>query len=64
MIRGLDVFKKHFAQFADRYVVIGGVAASLTAAQGRMIACQANNTSQSSHVQYSVLTNVPKLPKH
>lgn len=29
MIRGLDVFRRHFAQYTDRYVVIGGVASSL-----------------------------------
>lgn len=29
MIQGLDTFRVHFAQFADRYVLIGGVAASL-----------------------------------
>jgi len=30
MIKGLEAFKKHFGEFTDRYVVIGGVAASLT----------------------------------
>lgn len=29
MIKGLDVFRLHFAQYTDRYVLIGGVAASL-----------------------------------
>ena len=29
MVRGLDVFRRHFADFTDRYVLIGGVAATL-----------------------------------
>ncbi len=29
MIKGLDVFRRHFAPYTDRYVLIGGVAASL-----------------------------------
>lgn len=29
MVKGLEVFRKHFAHYADRYVLIGGVAASL-----------------------------------
>lgn len=29
MIKGLDVFRLHFAQYTDRYVLIGGVAATL-----------------------------------
>lgn len=29
MVRGLDIFRQHFAGFADRYVLIGGVAAAL-----------------------------------
>jgi hypothetical protein len=29
MVRGLDRFKEHFEQFADRYVLIGGTACSL-----------------------------------
>ena len=29
MIHGLDTFRAHFAHYADRYVLIGGVAASL-----------------------------------
>lgn len=29
MIKGLDIFRQHFAQYTDRYVLIGGVAASL-----------------------------------
>ncbi len=29
MIKGLDRFKKHFAAFADRYVLIGGTACTL-----------------------------------
>lgn len=30
MVRGLDRFREHFAEYADRYVLIGGTAASLT----------------------------------
>jgi hypothetical protein len=29
VVRGLDVFRQHFANFTDRYVLIGGVAATL-----------------------------------
>lgn len=29
MVKGLEVFRRHFAQYTDRYVLIGGVAASL-----------------------------------
>lgn len=29
MVKGLDVFRQHFAGFTDRYVLIGGVAAAL-----------------------------------
>ena len=29
MVRGLEQFKKHFAQFADRYVLIGGTACTI-----------------------------------
>jgi hypothetical protein len=29
MVRGLEIFRSHFAQYTDRYVLIGGVAASL-----------------------------------
>jgi len=29
MVKGLDIFKKHFQAFSDRYVLIGGVACSL-----------------------------------
>lgn len=29
MVRGLDIFRRHFADFTDRYVLIGGVAATL-----------------------------------
>lgn len=29
MVRGLDLFRQHFAADADRYVLIGGVAASV-----------------------------------
>ncbi len=30
MVRGLDIFRQSFADFADQYVLIGGTAASLT----------------------------------
>lgn len=30
MVRGLDRFREHFAGFSDRYVLIGGTAATLT----------------------------------
>ena len=30
MVKGLDTFREAFAGHADRYVLIGGVAASLT----------------------------------
>ena len=30
MVRGLDIFRQWFAEFADQYVLIGGTAASLT----------------------------------
>ncbi|MGY0561676.1 hypothetical protein ACW7G2_13260 [Luteimonas sp. A277] len=33
MVRGLDRFREHFAGYADRYVLIGGTAASLTMAE-------------------------------
>lgn len=29
MVKGLDVFRRHFAPYGDRYVLIGGVAATL-----------------------------------
>jgi hypothetical protein len=29
MVKGIDQFKKHFADFADRYVLIGGAACYL-----------------------------------
>lgn len=29
MIKGLDVFRRHFEHYTDRYVLIGGVAATL-----------------------------------
>ena len=29
MVKGLEIFRRHFAGFTDRYVLIGGVAASL-----------------------------------
>ena len=29
MIKGVDIFREHFAGFSDRYVLIGGVAADL-----------------------------------
>ena len=29
MLRGLDLFKEHFAEFSDRYVLIGGTACAL-----------------------------------
>ena len=29
MIKGLDVFRLHFEHYTDRYVLIGGVAATL-----------------------------------
>jgi len=29
VVRGLDIFRQHFAGFTDRYVLIGGVAAAL-----------------------------------
>ncbi len=29
MVRGLDVFREHFARFADQFVLIGGTAATL-----------------------------------
>jgi hypothetical protein len=29
MVTGLDIFKKHFAEYTDRYVLIGGTASSL-----------------------------------
>ncbi len=29
MVDGLDVFQKHFADYSDRYVLIGGTASSL-----------------------------------
>jgi len=29
MIKGLDVFRRHFEGYSNRYVLIGGVAASL-----------------------------------
>jgi hypothetical protein len=29
MVKGIDQFKAHFANFADRYVLIGGVACYL-----------------------------------
>ena len=30
MVKGLDRFKEHFADYADRYVLIGGTASSLS----------------------------------
>lgn len=30
MVKGLDRFKEHFAGYADRYVLIGGTASSLS----------------------------------
>lgn len=30
MVKGLDLFQKHFAGFTDRYVLIGGTASSLS----------------------------------
>ena len=29
MVRGLDLFREHFKDFADRYVLIGGTACDL-----------------------------------
>jgi glutathionyl-hydroquinone reductase len=29
MLRGLELFKEHFAEFSDRYVLIGGTACTL-----------------------------------
>ena len=29
MIKGLDVFRRHFEHYTDRYVLIGGVAVTL-----------------------------------
>ena len=29
MVDGLDLFREHFASYADRYVLIGGTAASI-----------------------------------
>lgn len=29
MVRGLEIFKKHFASFQDKYVLIGGTACTL-----------------------------------
>lgn len=29
MVRGLDIFKQHFASYADHYLLIGGTACSL-----------------------------------
>jgi len=28
MVRGLDLFRRHFAGYADQYVLIGGTAAT------------------------------------
>ena len=33
MVRGLDLFKKYFADYSDQYVLIGGVACSLAMAE-------------------------------
>lgn len=33
MVRGLELFREHFRQFADRYVLIGGVACDLSMRQ-------------------------------
>ena len=30
MVKGLDVFQKHFANHADQFILIGGTAATLT----------------------------------
>lgn len=30
MVRGLDIFRSWFAEYADQYVLIGGTAASLS----------------------------------
>lgn len=32
MVRGLDIFRRHFEAFADRYVLIGGTAATIAMA--------------------------------
>jgi formylmethanofuran dehydrogenase subunit E len=29
MVKGLDLFRQHFADYADQYVLIGGTAATL-----------------------------------
>ncbi len=29
MVKGLDIFREHFRDFSDRYMLIGGVACSL-----------------------------------
>ena len=29
MVKGLDVFQKHFQDYADRYILIGGTACDL-----------------------------------
>ncbi len=36
MVKGLDVFKRWFAQYGDQYVLIGGTAASLTMEEGEI----------------------------
>jgi hypothetical protein len=34
MVKGIDQFKAHFADFADRYVLIGGAACYLKTTTG------------------------------
>lgn len=34
MVRGLEVFRRHFEHYTDRYVLIGGVAATLSMEEG------------------------------
>ena len=36
MVKGLDIFRKHFREYADRYVLIGGTACDLAMAEAGM----------------------------